>query len=60
MGKMLVVSIPAAMVSPVSCLIITVFVSNKIVGTAWMKGVDFLFMIPVLTYILGGGREYIL
>jgi len=57
---MLVVSIPAAMVSPVSCLIITVFVSNKIVGTAWMKGVDFLFMIPVLTYILGGGREYIL
>ncbi len=59
-GKMLLVSIPLAMVSPVSCLIITTFASNKIVGTTWMKGLNFLFMIPVLTYIFEGNWEYIL
>ena len=59
-GKMILVSIPVAMVSPVSCLIITAFASNKIVGTTWMKGLNFLFMIPVLTYIFEGSWEYIL
>jgi len=56
----LLVTLPVAMVSPVSCLIITTFASNKIVGTTWMKGLNFLFMIPVLTYIFEGGWEYIL
>ena len=60
LGKMLMVSIPVAMVSPASCLIITAFASNKIVGTTWMKGLNFLFMIPVLTYIFDGSWEYIL
>jgi hypothetical protein len=50
-GKMLLVSVPVAMVSPVSCLIITAFASNKIVGATWMKGLNFLFMIPVLTFL---------
>lgn len=59
-GKMLLVSIPLAMVSPASCLIITTLASNKIVGTTWMKGLNFLFMIPVLTYIFEGNWEYIL
>ncbi len=59
-GKMLLVSVPVAMVSPVSCLIITAFSSNKIIGTTWMKGLNFLFMIPVLTYIFEGSWEYIL
>ena len=58
--KMLAVSVLVAMVSPVSCLIITAFASNKIVGTTWMKGLNFLFMIPVLTYIFEGSWEYIL
>ncbi|MCK4855767.1 MAG: hypothetical protein KAT31_15920, partial [Bacteroidales bacterium] len=39
-GKMLLVSVPVAMVSPVSCLIITAFSSNKIIGTTWMKGLN--------------------
>jgi len=56
----LLVTLPVAMVSPVSCLIITTFASNKIVGTTWMMGLNFLFMIPVLTYIFEGGWEYIL
>jgi fluoroquinolone transport system permease protein len=60
LGKMLAVSVPVAMVSPASCLIITAFASNKIVGTTWMKGLNFLFMIPVLTYIFKGSWEYIL
>jgi len=59
-AKMLLVSVPVAMVSPASCLIITAFASNKIVGTTWMKGLNFLFMIPVLTYIFEGSWEYIL
>jgi hypothetical protein len=58
--KMLLVSLPLALVSPASCLMITAFASNKIVGTTWMKGLNFLFMIPVLTYIFDGGWEYIL
>ena len=59
-GKMLLVSVPVAMVSSVNCLIITAFSSNKIVGATWMKGLNFLFMIPVLTYIFEGSWEYIL
>jgi hypothetical protein len=58
--KMVLVSIPVAMVSPASCLMITAFASNKIVGTTWMKGLNFLFMIPVLTYIFEGSWEYLL
>lgn len=57
---MLLVSIPVGMVSPVSCLMITAFASNKIVGATWMKGLNFLFMIPVLTYIFQGSWEFIL
>jgi fluoroquinolone transport system permease protein len=60
LGKMLAVSIPVALISPASCLIITAFAPNKIVGTTWMKGLNFLFMIPVLTYIFTGSWEYIL
>jgi len=60
LAKMLLVSVPVAMISPASCLIITAFASNKIVGTTWMKGLNFLFMIPVLTYIFEGSWEYIL
>ena len=59
-GRMLAISLPLAMVSPASCLIITAFASNKIVGTTWMKGLNFLFMIPVLTYLFHGTWEYIL
>lgn len=59
-GKMLLVSIPVSLVSPVSCLLITSFASNKIVGTTWMKGLNFLFMIPVLSYIFKGGWEFIM
>lgn len=59
LGKMLMVSLLVAMVSPASCLIITAFASNKIVGTTWMKGLNFLFMAPVLTYIFEGSWEYI-
>jgi hypothetical protein len=59
-GKMLLVSMPVAMVSPASCLLITAFASNKIVGTTWMKGLNFLFMIPVLTYIFEGPWEFLL
>jgi hypothetical protein len=59
-AKMLLVSVPIALVSPASCLIITAFASNKIVGTTWMKGLNFLFMIPVLTYIFEGRWEYFL
>lgn len=58
--KMFLVSIPVALVSPVSCLTITTFANNKIVGATWMKGLNFLFMIPVLTYIFEGSWEYIL
>ena len=59
-GRMLAISLPLAMVSPASCLFITAFASNKIVGTTWMKGLNFLFMIPVLTYIFRGNWEYML
>jgi fluoroquinolone transport system permease protein len=59
-GKMLLVSIPVAVVSPASCLLITAFATNKIVGTTWMKGLNFLFMIPVLTYIFEGPWEFML
>ncbi len=58
--KMFAVSIPVAMISPASCLIITAFASNKIIGTTWMKGLNFLFMIPVLTYIFAGSWEFLL
>jgi hypothetical protein len=60
LGKMLMVSVLVAMVSPASCLIITAFASNKIVGTTWMKGLNFLFMAPVLTYIFEGSWEFFL
>lgn len=60
LAKMILISIPVAMISPVSCLIITTFASNKIIGATWMKGLNFLFMIPVLTYIFDGSWEYFL
>lgn len=59
-GRMLAISLPVALVSPASCLIITAFASNKIVGTTWMKGLNFLFLIPVLTYIFHGPWEFLL
>jgi fluoroquinolone transport system permease protein len=59
-GRMLAISLPLAMVSPASCLAITAFASNKIVGTTWMKGLNFLFMIPVLTYFFQGNWEYLM
>jgi hypothetical protein len=58
--KILLVSIPVCMVAPVNCLIINAFASNKIVGTTWMKGLNLLYTIPVLTYIFKGSWEYVL
>ena len=58
--KILLVSIPVAINAPILSLFITGFARNKIEGATWMKGLNFVMFLPVLSYFVQGFYEYLL
>ena len=58
--KIMLVSIPVAINAPILSLFITGFARNKIEGATWMKGLNFVFFLPVLGYFVEGSYEYLL
>lgn len=58
--KILLASLPISLVAPVMSLFITGFARNKIEGATWMKGLNFIMFLPVLSYFIKGPYEYVL
>jgi fluoroquinolone transport system permease protein len=58
--KILLVSLPACLIAPVTALFIAGFARNKIEGATWMKGLNFIMFLPVLSYFIEGNYEYIM
>jgi fluoroquinolone transport system permease protein len=58
--KILLASIPISLIAPVTSLFITGFARNKIEGATWMKGLNFILFLPVLSYFVQGPYEYVL
>ncbi|MFC2080602.1 hypothetical protein ACFLR8_00145 [Bacteroidota bacterium] len=56
--KILLVSLTVSLVAPVMSLFIIGFARNKIEGATWMKGLNFILFLPVLSYFLKGSYEY--
>ena len=58
--KILIASLPVSLVAPVMTLFMAGFARNKIEGTTWMKGLNFILFLPLLSYFVHGSYEYIL
>jgi hypothetical protein len=58
--RALLVSLPVCMIAPVMTLYISAFARNKIEGATWLKGLNFLMFLPVLSYFIKGSYEYLL
>ncbi len=58
--KILVVSLPVCLIAPVSSLFIAGFARNKIEGATWLKGLNFIMFLPILSYFVQGSYEYFL
>ncbi len=57
-AKIITASLPVSLVAPVMSLFIIVFARNKIEGVTWMKGLNFIMFLPVLSYFIKGSYEY--
>ncbi len=58
--KVILVSLPVSLIAPVTTLFMAGFARNKIEGTTWMKGLNFVMFLPVLSYFVEGPYEYVL
>jgi hypothetical protein len=58
--KTVLVSLPISLVAPVMTLFMAGMARNKIEGTTWMKGLNFIMFLPVLSYFIEGNYEYAL
>jgi fluoroquinolone transport system permease protein len=59
-GKIFMASLPISLVAPVMSLFMVSFARNKIEGATWMKGLNFIMFLPVLSYFIQGPYEYLL
>jgi hypothetical protein len=59
-STILLTSLPVSLVAPVMSLFIVGFARNKIEGATWMKGLNFIMFLPVLSYFIKGSYEYVL
>jgi hypothetical protein len=60
LARVFLVSLPVSLVAPAITLFIVGFAHNKIEGATWMKGLNFVMFLPVISYFIRGSYEYLL